>query len=148
MTVDRVGYTSLLAIALYGVSAAWRMPFGEVHEPGPGFFPLGISTLLLLLSAAGIAASRRSGRGVGARAVCGDLGAPGKIVLATGVAVLAFEPAGFLVTSVGFLALLFLWVSRYPWWKAVALAAMTGVGGWLLFVRLLGVALPQGLVGF
>ena len=149
MNSDRWSYGLLSLLALFGVVSAWRMPLGHLQQPGPGFFPLALATLLLLLALAGLVTTRPSARATApSGAFWGDLKSPAKIVVATGLAILAFEWAGFLLSVSAFLTLLFCWVSRYAWWKALAMGLTGGVGGWLLFVRVLGVAMPQGLLGF
>jgi putative tricarboxylic transport membrane protein len=145
---DRVGFGTIFIIALYGVVASSLMPLGQLYEPGPGFFPLALSTVLLCLSGLGLASSRRSAEDLArTEPFWGDLRTPAKIVLATALAVLAFEPAGFLLTSSCFLVLLFLWVSRYPVWKAVSFGIVGGFTGWFCFVKLLGVSMPGGFLG-
>lgn len=149
MNSDRWSYGFLFLLALFGVVATWRMPLGHLQQPGPGFFPLALATLLLLLALTGLATARSSVRDTApAGGFWGDLKSPAKIVLATGLAILAFERAGFLISVSVFLTLLFSWVSRYAWWKALVMGLTGGVGGWFLFVKLLGVAMPQGLLGF
>ena len=149
MNADRVSFSGLFVIALYGFVSSFMMPLGEFHEPGPGFFPLCLSAILLVLSGLGILSSRASGgEASSAEPFWGDLKTPLKIVLTTALAIFAFEPAGFLLTSACFLALLFRWVSRYPWWRALAMGVAGGFVGWFFFVRLLGVPMPVGFLGF
>lgn len=145
---DRMAFATLFVIALYATVASFWMPLGQLQEPGPGLFPLAISALLLLLSGLGILSARPSAEDLArSEPFWGDMKTPAKIVLATALAVLAFEPAGFLITSVGFLGLLFRWVSRYPWWKAIAFGLAGGFSGWVGFVKLLGVQMPKGFLG-
>lgn len=143
---DRVAFATLFVIALYGTVSSFLMPLGQLQEPGPGFFPLALSAILLFLSGLGILSSRPSEEDLTrTEPFWGDMKTPAKIVLVTALAVLAFEPAGFLLTSAVFLGLLFRFVSRYPWWKAVAFGLAGGLAGWLAFVKLLGVQMPGGL---
>jgi putative tricarboxylic transport membrane protein len=149
MNSDRWSYGFLFLLALFGLISAWRMPLGQLQEPGPGFFPLAIATLLLAFALLGFVTARSAAPEASRPgAFWGDLKPPAKIVLSMGLAILVFEGAGFLLSISFFLALLFFWVSRYPWWKAVALGLIGGSGGWFLFVRILGVAMPEGLLGF
>lgn len=145
---DRVAFATIFVIALYGAVSSFLMPLGRLQEPGPGFFPLALSVILLVLSGLGILSSRPSTKDPArTEPFWGDMKTPVKIVLTTALAVLVFEPAGFLVTSIGFLGLLFRWVSRYPWWKAIAFGLAGGFSGWLCFVKLLGVQMPGGVFG-
>jgi putative tricarboxylic transport membrane protein len=148
MNTDRMSFSGLFVLALYGVVSSSLMPLGQLQEPGPGFFPLCLSTILLVFSGLGILSARPSAEDLArSEPFWGDIKNPVKIVLATGLAVFAFEPVGFLITSSCFLVSLFLWVSRYPWWKAVVFGIIGGFVGWLCFVKLLGVPMPGGFLG-
>jgi putative tricarboxylic transport membrane protein len=148
MNTDRAGFGTIFVLALYGVVSSSLMPLGQLQEPGPGFFPLALSALLLVFSGLGIISARPSAEDLDrSEPFWGDMKTPLKIVLATALAVLAFEPVGFLLTSACFLILLFLWVSCYPWWKALLFGAVGGFLGWFCFVRLLGVPMPGGFLG-
>jgi putative tricarboxylic transport membrane protein len=148
MNTDRVSFSGLFVLALYGVVSSSLMPLGQLQEPGPGFFPLALSVILLVLSGLGILSARLSAEDLArSKPFWGDMKTPVKIVLATGLAVLAFEPVGFLITSSCFLVSLFLWVSRYPLWKAVVFGIIGGFAGWFCFVKLLGVPMPGGFLG-
>jgi putative tricarboxylic transport membrane protein len=148
MNTDRVGFGTIFVLALYGVVSTSLMPLGQLQEPGPGFFPLALSMILLVLSGLGIVSARPSAEDLARlEPFWGDMKTPVKIVLATALAVFAFEPVGFLITSSCFLVLLFLWVSRYPLWKAVVFGVAGGFSGWFCFVKLLGVPMPGGFLG-
>ena len=148
MNTDRTGFGTIFVLALYGVVSSALMPMGRLHEPGPGFFPLALSLILLILSGLGVVSARLSAQDLArSEPFWGDLKTPAKIVLATALAVFAFEPAGFLLTSSCFLVLLFIWVSRYPWWKALLFGIAGGLAGWFCFVKLLGVPMPGGFLG-
>ena len=103
INTDRVGFGTIFVLALYGVVSSSLMPMGRLQEPGPGFFPLALSAILLVLSGLGILSARPSAEDLARlEPFWGDMKTPVKIVLATGLAVLAFEPAGFLITSACF----------------------------------------------
>jgi hypothetical protein len=55
---------------------------------------------------------------------------------------------GYLLTSLLYMFVLFLWVSRYRLWVAVVLAITFGAGSWLFFERLLATPLPKGSLFF
>jgi putative tricarboxylic transport membrane protein len=148
MNTDRVSFSGIFILALYGTVSSSLMPLGQLQEPGPGFFPLALSAILLALSGLGILSARPSAQDLSRlEPFWGDMKTPFKIVLATGLAVFAFEPVGFLITSSCFLVSLFLWVSRYPLWKAIVFGVVGGFVGWLCFVKLLGVPMPGGFLG-
>jgi len=149
MKTDRVSFSGLLLFGLYGVFYSLRMPLGSLRQPEAGFFPLVLSGLLLCLSVIGLAASFKSNEGRSAGAgFWGDLRSPLKIVSSAAAAILFFESAGFLLVAVFFLAFLFFRVSGYRWWMALTLGIAGGGIAWVCFVRLLGVPLPGGILGF
>jgi len=149
MNTDRVGYSGLFVVALYGMISSFLMPLGQLREPGPGFLPLCLSTILVILAGVGVISSRPSQEDLArTEPFWGNMKSPVKIVVTTGLAIWAFEPVGFLVTSVCFLGLLFRWVSDYPWWKAVLLGVCIGGAGWFFFAKLLGVSMPGGFLGW
>jgi len=148
MNTDRVSFSGIFVLALYGTVSSSLMPLGQLQEPGPGFFPLALSAILLILSGLGIVSARPSADDLArSEPFWGDMMTPFKIVLTTGVAILAFEPVGFLITGSCFLVSLFCLVSRYPWWKAVVFGVVGGFLGWFCFVKLLGVQMPGGFLG-
>jgi hypothetical protein len=63
------------------------------------------------------------------------------------MAILFFESAGFLAIAVFFLTLLFYSVSGYRFGKALILGIAGGMAGWFLFVKVLGVSMPGGILG-
>ena len=77
-----------------------------------------------------------------------NLATPLKIVGITALFILAFNRAGYLVTSTLYLFILLLWVSRYRVVVSAALAVAIGVGSWYFFAKILAVQLPQGFLSF
>lgn len=51
------GLFLMLVAAAFGAQA-WRYPVGQLGHPGPGFFPLGVSALLLLIGLITVLRSR------------------------------------------------------------------------------------------
>jgi putative tricarboxylic transport membrane protein len=148
MNTERIAFLILLIVSLYGLISSSQMPLGQLQEPGAGFFPLTLSIILFSLSALGFVLSRRSKAVLSSRiSFLGDLGMPVKIVLSTAMAILFFESAGFLAIGVFFLTLLFFWVSGYRFWKALIFGVAGGMAGWFLFVKVLGVSMPGGILG-
>jgi putative tricarboxylic transport membrane protein len=131
--------------------AAWisyeslQMPLGTLHMPGAGFFPLVLGLLLgvlaLLLSAA-----------EGLAAASDDTAAPtdwrGVICLAASVLAAAwlFERAGFLVTMAAFLTVTTAVLGRIAWWRSAVMSVAGSVTAWVVFVHVLKIALPSGLM--
>ena len=60
VNTDRAGFGTIFVLALYGVVSSSLMPMGRLQEPGPGFFPLALSVILLVLAGLGIVSARLS----------------------------------------------------------------------------------------
>jgi putative tricarboxylic transport membrane protein len=133
----------LAALALYAGAVAAGMPWGSYNLPGPAIFPLALSLMLGIGAIARIGwLIARPGEAPGSVAV----GHPNIVVavLALGAVAYALERAGFFLTMLGFLALLYRVLGGGAWWR-VALAAVLSVAGfWLFFDWLMGVGLPRG----
>jgi putative tricarboxylic transport membrane protein len=148
MNTERIAFLILLIVSLYGLISSSQMPLGQLQEPGAGFFPLTLSIILFSLAGLGFVLPNRSKAVFPFRiSFLGDLGMPVKIFLSTAMAIFFFESAGFLAIGVLFLTLLFFWVSGYRFWKALIFGIAGGMAGWFLFVKLLGVSMPGGILG-
>jgi putative tricarboxylic transport membrane protein len=151
MTKERGGSLIFLAAGIYGLIFSIGLPLGRWNEPGPGVFPLALSILLCL---SGTLWFIRGKKKEAARTSAGwkeflpKYGTAAQIVGLTALFILALSPLGYLLTSVVYLFLLFLWVCRYRLWVAAVLAVTFGTGSWLFFDRLLTTPLPKGLLPF
>jgi putative tricarboxylic transport membrane protein len=147
MTKERGGSLIFLAAGIYGLGLSMSLPVGRWNEPGPGVFPLVLSSLLCVFGILWFI------QGKGERK---DAVAPGeslrrfmtplKIIGITAAFVLFLEPLGYLLASTLYLFVLFLWVSRYALWIAMVLSLAFGPGSWLFFKKLLSTPLPKGFL--
>jgi putative tricarboxylic transport membrane protein len=154
MTNDRTASLVFLCSGLYGFYYSVQLPMGRWNEPGPGVFPFTLSALLLISAVAWFIRGKGGKGEKGGRenevgiAFIRNLATPLKIVGLTAIFVLAFNRAGYLVTSSLYLFLLLLWVSRYKVLVSAALAVGIGMGSWYFFAKILAVPLPQGFLPF
>jgi putative tricarboxylic transport membrane protein len=139
------GFIAAGALALTGLVFAWqaaRLDLGTLGLPGPGFFPLALS-LLLVLFAGAIALA---GWLASAKDEPLEFGHPQ--VLITLAALLAvpilFEPLGALIALGLLTAALLVFIARLSWWLAIVWSALGMAACWYLFQELLGVRLPMG----
>jgi len=137
----------LVLIASGILFASWRMPAGMSGQPGPGFFPTGIGTVLLVAGFALVLRSRRGEpSGVQPDIQFGHTRIWVTLLALAGTA-FALEPVGYLPTSAALLAVLLRCYGRTGW-IATVLGAVAGAGlSWFFFHTLLGVSLPSGLLG-
>lgn len=141
--------TGLAIVA--GTLATLRL--GTWGNPGPGAFPLLLGLVILLLAAGSGAARLRR---------LTERGSAGEGPVLTGrelrVAVLffalffayvaVFQPLGFLLSSIVFLALMMRAFSGEPWLRSVVVAAAVAVVAFAGFVHLLNLNLPRGPLGY
>ncbi|HXP00179.1 MAG TPA: tripartite tricarboxylate transporter TctB family protein [Luteibacter sp.] len=158
-----------VAVTLIGGGALWmatRMPFYSENTPGPGFFPVLVSSGLVIMGLILIRQSLRPSkpevRAVGAVSQL-DREAHGKAPkppqgapfiparpLAVLIGFLACVPLlgvlGFVLTAILLFAYLLFFVEKRRSAGAIAATVTIPVVTWLLFVQLLGIELPNGLL--
>lgn len=152
-TRGRVPYSFRAGIvpALFLLLAAWiayeslQMPLGSVLAPGAGLFPLGLSVLLALLATLlwivegfGPATSETARPSEWREAIW--------LTACVLAAAWFFEPAGFLVTTASFLTITVAVLGRVALWRAAAMAIVGSAAAWVVFVRILKIALPTGIL--
>jgi hypothetical protein len=145
MTVSfrRLEIAVAVAFILLGAFATWeaaRMPLGSAGMPGPGMMPLALGVLLMLSSAALVVLDWKAPQ-VEPRVLLGNRHVA-LTVAATVIAGLAFERAGFLVTSTLVLFAMLAALSTLGWWRSLLAAIAASVATLYFFQKLLGVNLP------
>lgn len=136
-----------LVLAAFICYEALQVPFGSLRMPGAGFFPLLLGVLLGLLSlillGAGLVTPAGAATGVRPERT--------EVLYLVGsifVAVVLFELAGFLVTMALFTAVAMKVLGGLRWVTAAALAVVGSVTAYLVFSRVLLIALPSGILPF
>ncbi len=135
-----------LALAAGGAVLAalsWPIPRGEVGNPGPGFLPLALAVLLVML---GIACALRAVKARESKAVTLAERKAVICVAALAGASLGFVPLGFVATVAAFLAVLFAVLAGLRWWTAALAGCAASLALWLMFDKALGLALPPGML--
>ena len=135
----------LFALAAGTGIASAGMPMGTYNLPGPGVFPLALS--VLLAGGAGIRIAWLVLRRVedAGEVRLGHRNIAVACLALAGVA-LCLERAGFLLTAVVFLLVLYRAFSEAGWGKVIVLSAAVVAGFHLLFERLIGITLPMGVL--
>ena len=130
-------------------STAYRI--GDIAQPGPGFLPLLLGILLILLSLVLLIQARKSSHAAEATPASSLLRAGWQKVLYTvSLMVLAtflFEPLGYLLTFFLMMILLIRSAGPQRWWTTLLIAFFSVLSVYLIFVLLLKQPLPQGLLG-
>lgn len=145
-TIDRVGGLALVVLALGVVWEARTLPFGTLHNPGPGFAPTLLAVALGVFAILIIAVGGHSpplsaltwGEGTHALAILG----------ASAFAALILERLGYRLTMLLVLVFLLGVVERKRPLTVAALSLVLSFGSFYLFHNLLKVQLPRGPLGF
>jgi putative tricarboxylic transport membrane protein len=150
-TLDIFSSLFLLAFAVFIVIESCHLGLGEWNNPGAGYFSLGASILLGVVSLAVFVKGlrKRSGK---EEAVSDPepLQSKNVVFVLGGVIVytLLFDKAGFILST--FLMITFFLRCVFPqrWLVTLSTAFCCAIGSYLLFNVLLGAELPKGVLGF
>jgi hypothetical protein len=144
-------------LAAFGAACAvelgWRrLPLWDMDGPGPSFFPGFLAICLLGLGLLMAFDVDRSSRRIDPDEMVGGEGAgfatTAKFCLLLVGLILAFPHLGGVLSLSLFVALEMIWVERARLRNAITTAVIAFCVIWLLFVHVLAVPLPAGLLGF
>lgn len=146
MTIDRLSGAFMVLVGLFVVWERRVLPLGTASRPGPGYVPLLLALLLIVLGAILIA------RGKNAKKL-GSITwteAPHAVaILGCCVFVTLFmETIGYRLTLLLTLGFLFGVMERIKPWLALVLTLGLSLGTFWLFDSLLRVPLPRGAWGY
>ena len=148
-TADLIGGLIGMAIGLFAIWEGTKMPADVVMKIGPSYFPNIMAGMLVLFSAALIVNAQRGKSKGSVTPLClSDRGTQrGLITLGAAVAFCAtLDTIGFFPTSIVFLAFM-AWVLGKRSWRVLVLAPpLITLAVWLVFEKVLHLALPPGLL--
>lgn len=139
-----------LIIFLLGLVILWQgrgLSLGNLHQPGPGFFPLVIAGVLIVLSVPIFLTARARAEGETGFSRRGL----GRIVTVFAALIgyfLLLEYLGFAAVSFLLMTFFFLFIARQRWYAALFWALVTTGLAYLLFETLLQSNLPKGILRF
>jgi putative tricarboxylic transport membrane protein len=136
-----------LLISLWVCWEATQVPFGSFRMPGAGFFPLLLGVTLGLLSLILLAVSLYSDPD-GVAQVTRSRPEILYLIGTMFASVWLFERAGYLLTMALFLGVTMQLLAKTRLPVAVIIALMGSVASYLLFDRVLMIALPSGILPF
>lgn len=142
-TKDQIGGLFFFFVGVWVFYQALKLPLGKPSEPGPAFFPLGLSLLLAILGV-WIFFSGKAKASIDWRRGFSGTVKPLVICLLTLAFILFMDPLGYLLTALLYLFSLFFFVCRFRWFIAALLAAALAGASWYLFGIILGIQLPRG----
>ena len=146
MTIDRVSGVFLMLLGLFVVCERMVLPLGTASRPGPGYFPLLLAILLMVLGAILIVRGKDATK---IRSVSWPEAPHAVAILGCCLFVSLFmETIGYRLTLLLVLGFLFGVMERIKLWLTLVLTFGFSLGTFWLFDSLLRVPLPRGGWGF
>ncbi len=147
---DLLGGLFFVGVGLLFTFYSRSVDIGTWEEPGPGFFPFWGGLLMLCLS--GLLVVKNLFKAV----LSADLFFPEKDswkrVSATVLALIAFNlllrPLGFILVTFLFVSFLVKFIFPQSWVRALVTAALATAATRIIFVNLLEINFPKGILGF
>lgn len=129
---------------------AFRLPMGEMKDPGAGFFPLMVALVLGLLAVIAFFYAFRARTGAREASSLERFRWWNLVVILAALVAyaLTLETAGFLINTFWFMLLLLKVIGPEGWPKALLASLITAVVSELFFNVLLGAQIPTGILGF
>jgi putative tricarboxylic transport membrane protein len=145
LTTDRIGGSALCLLALFVMWESRTLPLGTWRNPGPGYFPVLLAALLLIL---GVLIWAMGGHAPAIAGVGWGEARHAVVILAVSAFIcLALERLGYRLTMLAALLFLVWLVERKSLWTAAVFALALSFGSYYLFDTLLRVPLPRGPFG-
>ena len=146
MTIDRIGGGFLLLLGLFVVWERRVLPLGTQSHPGPGYFPMVLAILLMIL---GGILLLPGGRAPAFRTLKWGEGRHAAAILGCSFfATFAMELIGYRIAMIIILGFLFGGVERLKVWQVFSLTLAMALGSFWVFDTFLKVPLPRGSWGF
>jgi putative tricarboxylic transport membrane protein len=155
MLVDRIIFVCIIVLAAVYFYATAQIPTLEIGDPlGPKAFPrlLGIGLLitaaLLFFEMRKAAKEARPAEAQPHGGGQSHLWIIGGVAIWTAVYYLAFDPAGYIISTSVYLLGLTAYFHRGKWVANILTSVLFAVGSYVLFVKVFGVMLAQGMIKF
>jgi len=152
LNTDRVSSLFWLALGLVSMYGAVQLGLGTLREPGSGLLAFMAGAFVSLIALGIFVKSLIQWQGI--RLDFAPLWSeanwrrPAIIGLLTLGFILALERLGFILTGFLLLLVLFRWVEKFSWKKALMIPALTLGFSYLLFNVFLKATLPRGFLNF
>jgi hypothetical protein len=143
---DHIAGFVLLVFAAAVVALGWHLPFGTPASPGPGMLPFLVVGLMMALATLLILQAGSSPPI--ATIEWTDLPHALRVMAVAVVAVILYEPLGFIVTMGLMILILMFLVERQRIVTSAIVASCMTVGAYLLIDKVLKTPLPMGVLGY
>ena len=120
------------------------LPVGTVREPQPGFFPLLAGILMTVLSVL-LLIHACLGRSTGVEAF-GSLWRPAILIMGMIVYTLILDFMGYVIATIILSATILGVLGIKTWWILAGVSSGVSIGSYVVFGRLLGITLPNGIL--
>ena len=154
MLTDRIICAVTLVLAVVYFYATAQIPSLEIGDPlGPKAFPRLLGIVLLIAVVMLFIETLKAGKGDTPRVRVPresrrHLLLIGGVTLWTALYFSTFDSAGYLVSTAIYLFVMMAVFNRGKWIANTLTAVLFAIGSYVLFVKVLGVALPTGLLSF
>ena len=145
---------TLIVVSLLMGWFAHRLGLGSISQPGPGFFPfwicagLAATSVRLMTQSLRLSPDKEATSETGAVFKLAGCLRVFSVMAGTALFGLLLEVSGFLATTFIFMAFCWLVVDRQPFLRGFMISAIASTTAFLLFVKVLNVHFPRGLLGF
>jgi putative tricarboxylic transport membrane protein len=133
----------LLIFGIFYLNGARKLSFGNLAEPGPGWYPIILSLALLTMATVLLVTSMRQRMVWGS--VINRIVVIGLILLC---AVLVYDPLGYILTMFLMMFISLRVLGTRNWIVLILLSAILSGGTYWLFAIVFFVPLPQGILPF
>jgi len=133
----------LLIFGIFYLNGARKLSFGNLVEPGPGWYPMILSFALLTMAVVLLVNSMRQQMAWGS--VINRIVVISVILLCT---VLVYEPLGYVLTMFLMMLISLRVLGTRNWITLILLSAILSGGTYWLFAMVFFVPLPQGILPF
>ena len=145
MAIDRISGIALLILSIFVAVETRVLPLGDHSNPGPGYLPLLLASILAVLSV--VLIIRTKGSPLWKSVQWKEKFHALAIISCCFLATFCVEPLGYRITMILILGFLFGVLERMKiWWVLILAFGLSWVSFWV-FDTLLRVPLPRGGLG-
>jgi hypothetical protein len=127
------------------------LPYGNIHNPGPGFFPLWLGIILGAMAIGLILKAKRQKKEVrGLQDILAEKVRWEKVLLVLFALVLygyLMNFLGFLIVTFLLMAFLLRFIEPHPWKSVIGWTLIGSLGSYLIFEVWMKLRLPKGFLG-
>ena len=148
-------WSGLVLLILAGIicSGSIFLPYGNIHNPGPGFFPLWLGIILGAMALGLVLKTtwQREGAAKTLRDIVAEKVRWGKVLFVIMALVLygcLMDFLGYLIVTFLLMAFLLRFIEPHPWKSVIGWTLVGTVGSYLVFEVWMKLRLPKGFLGF